>query len=106
MSLCHGMKPYLELRLPGGTNLAREIAAVAEEVEDFLERRAHTPFAQVLRRQGLARFYIAGVPKSGVEPPRWVPRTSRGGTATRPGERPARGAPSGGGGGTSTGGGK
>jgi hypothetical protein len=105
-SLCHGLGPYRELRLPGGAALGRELAVLTDEVEEFLDRRAHTPFAQVIRRQGLATFYVIGRPKEGAERPRWVPRASRGGTRT-PGQRPTRrGSGGSGAGGTSTGGGK
>ena len=71
--LCHGPAPYREMRIPGGEALEREFADLTSEIDRFLARRAHTPFAQVLRKQGLAVFHLFGTAKRGVLAPRWVP---------------------------------
>jgi hypothetical protein len=108
LALCHGLAPYREMRLPGGEALDREFADLNVEIDRFFVRQAHTPFAQVLRKQGIAKFHFVGTPKRGIMAPRWVPGVKAKKTTTPPPKRPARGGPSGGGsGGTTTpGGGK
>jgi len=109
LSLCHGVRPLMEYRFPGGDKLHREMARLDRVVAEFRTRYAHTPFAQAVRRQCLATFYLVGKLQAGLPPPRWAPRGGGGGTTSpSPGpQRPSRGAPSGGGagGGTTTGGG-
>jgi len=109
LSLCHGVRPMMEYRFPGGEKLSREMARLDRIVGEFLARYVHSPFAQAVRRQCLATFYLVGKPQAGVPPPRWAPSGGKGGTETPPPgpQRPARGAPSGGGagGGATSGGG-
>jgi hypothetical protein len=108
LSLCHGVGPYLDHRFPGGERLQRELASLDESVRAFRAKYAKTPFAQAIRRQCLARFYLVGSPQAGYTAPRWVPRAAKKGAETPAAgpRRPTRGAPSGGGsGGTTTGGG-
>jgi hypothetical protein len=109
LSLCHGVRPLMEYRFPGGEKLHREMARLDRIVSEFLTRYAHSPFAQAVRRQCLATFYLVGKLQAGLPPPRWAPRGgSQGAVSPSPGpQRPSRGAPSGGGagGGTTTGGG-
>jgi hypothetical protein len=80
-----------------------------DDVSSFLRRHAHTPFAQVIRRQGFVRCYLYGRPAKGLPPPRWIPSAKSSGTTTQapPPQRPARSGPSSGGsGGGATSGGK
>lgn len=92
LGLCHGVRPFLAVELPGGDALRPELEQLAALVDDFLLRYAHTPFAFALRQMGLARFHftypgIAGNvprqrPKSGAEDnpvtPRRPPRNAGG----------------------------
>jgi hypothetical protein len=98
MSLCHGPEPYREFRFPGGEKMDREFEELVETLNGFLERHAHTPFAQVIRRQGIARFHLAGVLKQGLPAPRWIPSSPGSGAATQAPKRPPRAGPSSGGG--------
>ena len=108
LSLCHGVGPLTELRLPGKDRLSREMARLDRVFTEFTGRYAYSPFAQAARRQCLATFHLIGKLQAGLPPPRWAPKGGGGGTAS-PGagpQRPARGPPTGGGsgGGTATGG--
>lgn len=103
LSLCHGPDPYLEMRMPGGEALDREYASLSATLNRFLERYAHTPYAQALRKQGIAKFTFAGRAKAGVPAPRWIPAAKGKATTSPAPSRPARGGPpTGGGSGTTT----
>jgi len=97
LSLCHGTEPFEDYRLPGGAKLSRELARLSERLAAFRKKHAHTPFQQVIRRQGLAVYRLRGRPQKGVPPPRWLPPTRKDPVATPPPQRPPRSAPAGGG---------
>ena len=102
LSLCHGVKPFRAVRLPGGRDLERERFALQVRWDAFLKRWDHTPYAALMRKMGLTWHYL--VVRPGYVPPgqRRVPDTKTDETVTLP-ERPAR--PSRAGSGTSGGGG-
>ncbi|MEN8151081.1 MAG: hypothetical protein ABFS86_14775 [Planctomycetota bacterium] len=107
LSLCHGVGPLVEYRFPGGDRLSREMARLDRVFSEYVQRYRYSPFAQAVRRQCLATYYVVGKQQAGIPPPRWAPKGGGGTTSPGPGpQRPARGAPSGGGtgGGATTGG--
>ncbi|MHC4932988.1 MAG: vWA domain-containing protein [Planctomycetota bacterium] len=57
-SICHGIRPFAELHLPGGEKMASELSALEREVSGFYRRFAHTPFAVALSRAAIASFYL------------------------------------------------
>jgi hypothetical protein len=110
LSLCHGVEPFRRLRLPGGEATAREIDDLAGAWNDFQARWHHTPYAQVVRRMGLARFHLVKTPGGPAPGERRIPDAKKAETVTLP-ERPARperpvrpGGTSGGGSGPASGG--
>jgi hypothetical protein len=106
MGLCHGAAPYRELRLPGGAEMDAALDALVPVVDGFLARYRHTPFADVVRRSGLALFHFTVRGRVVPPPPRKVPGSPTESTST-PSSRPPRqgGGSSGGGSGPTTGGG-
>jgi hypothetical protein len=58
MSLCHGVCPFLELRLPGGEAFKDELRVLDNVISPFLEQYQSTPFALAVRRSGIARFHL------------------------------------------------
>jgi hypothetical protein len=105
LSLCHGVAPFHDVRLPGGEEMERELTELEPIVDGFLARYAHTPFAQVVRKQGLAMFHFTVRGKYVPPPDRDVPGSSSEETTTPPGRPNRGGGSSTGGGGTTTGGG-
>ena len=104
MALCHGVKPFLELYLPGGAAMKRELEAFDGVLTPFLERYAHTPFAALVRKHGIAKFHLTVRGKYVPPPKRKIPGSTSDDTTTPP-DRPSRGGPgTGGGGGPTTGG--
>jgi len=59
-SLCHGVKPFLRMRWPGGDAFRDELESLAMVLDRLLTRYAHTPYGMALRRSTLARFYLVG----------------------------------------------
>ncbi len=105
LSLCHGVQPFRELYLPGGETTRRELDALDASLETFLRRYAHTPFAAVVRRSGLARFTLTTRGKYVPPPKRRVPGSTEDETTTET-DRPTRaGTPASGTGGPTSGGG-
>jgi hypothetical protein len=103
--LCHGVRPFLQVELPGGARLREELLRLDALASRFLESHAHTPFAVALHRQGIARFHLAypGTVENERERPR--SRTAPDPGVTTGGTRPPRaGGGSGGTGGPVTGG--
>jgi len=94
-SLCHGVRPFLRMRRPGGDAFRDEFEGLALVLDRLLTRYAHTPYAMALRRSTLARFYLVGVgPKT---PPADRERPDEEGEDTTTGKgRPERGGPDGG----------
>lgn len=102
--LCHGVKAFRDLELPGGEAMRREYEALGTIVEGFLARHARTPFAEAVRRSGVAKFYFAGVGRLGPPPPRPIGHKPSDSETTTP-DRPSRGgATSGGASGPTSGG--
>ena len=56
--LCHGVRPFLELHLPGGEAFKKELTALEGPVQAFLEKYSGTPYATALRRSGIAVFHF------------------------------------------------
>jgi hypothetical protein len=57
-SICHGIRPFAELHLPGGERMDSELVALDKVVSGFYRRFAHTPYAVALSRAGIASFYL------------------------------------------------
>ncbi|MHC4551039.1 MAG: vWA domain-containing protein [Planctomycetota bacterium] len=102
LSLCHGIRPFRDVRLPGGEAFRRELDALAGVVEPFLARYAHTPYAAAVRRAGLARFSLS---VRGTTVPRKRDPSSSETDRTTTDERPDRAGPGETGGGSPTTGG-
>ena len=101
MSLCHGVRPFLDLRLPGGNALDVELRAFAVDYDTFLKRNAHTQYLAALSNMGIARYSLTGFGKGNVKgstgPARQSPRTGRKkDTRTKREKDPERGERSGG----------
>lgn len=96
-SLCHGVRPFLELHLPGGAALRDALTDLDAVYTAFLGRYGGTPFAVAAHRTSIAHFLPT------VQGKAYLPPKKGGGSAedptTTPGERPSRD----GGGGTTTG---
>jgi hypothetical protein len=104
LSLCHGLRPFREVRLPGGEAVERELLALEPMLDEFLSRYDHTPFGMAIRKSGLARFTFT-VRGTWVPPPdRKVPDSAKDDVPTES-DRPDRGGGgTSGSGGTATGG--
>jgi hypothetical protein len=59
-SLCHGARPFLEVELPGGERLKKELLLLDTLMARFEERFTHTPYVTALHRQGIASFHQTG----------------------------------------------
>ena len=59
-SLCHGAKAFLEVELPGGERLKKELGQLDALLGPYTERYAHTPYLVALHRQGIATFHQTG----------------------------------------------
>ena len=105
-SLCHGVRPFREIELPGGARFAKELAELERLFDAYEQRYAHTPFAVALHRQGIATFHQS-LPGTYVEPKRPRSKSSpENGPQSGGAGRPARtGGGSSGGTGPATGGG-
>lgn len=84
LSLCHGIAPYADVRLPGGKKLRKEIAALEGVLKQFHRRNAYSPFAVAAARMGLASFHPVGIGKRTKPLPRDVRGTDNEPTTTRP----------------------
>ncbi len=97
-SLCHGVRPFLELHLPGGAAVRDALSDLDAVYTAFLARYTGTPFAVAAHRTSIARF----LPTVQGKPLPLPPKKGAGSTGenpTTPSERPARGS-----GGTAAGG--
>lgn len=99
MSLCHGVRPFFALRLPGGADWREELESLDRVVTGYMRRYGHTPYAMALRHQGIARFTFTYRGVAGTPPPRPKPTSGSERETTETG-RPSRGP-----GGSSSGGG-
>lgn len=98
--LCHGVAPFRKVELPGGPAFRAEMDLLAQEVESFETRFAHTPYIAALHRSGIADFTFT-YPATYVKPPRPLRGSKTAGDGTTP--RVPTGRPSGSSGGTSGG---
>jgi hypothetical protein len=108
MCLCHGVRPFLEVELPGGAPVRAELERFAAEFDAFMERYGHTQYGFAMHRAGIARFHFT-YPGIAGNIPRRRPKsdTEEGGAITQRPTRPPRGgASSGGTAGPQTGGGR
>ena len=99
-SLCHGVKPFQQVHLPGGAAMKEHLKALDHVVSEYLVRYAGTPFAVALRRSGISEFHPTVVGKILPPPPRTPPQGAPAEKSTTDTDRPPRE-----GGGTTTGGG-
>lgn len=65
--LCHGVRPFFDLKLPGGAPLDFELRLFAGEYQDFLKKNAHTPYAVAISYMGIARYSVQAVQKGNVK---------------------------------------
>jgi len=72
-SACHGVKPFLRQRWPGGESFRAELEELSKVFDRLLAKYAHTPYGTAIRRSSLARFHLAGVGKYVPPPPRERP---------------------------------
>ena len=94
--LCHGVKPFFEVELPGGKALRPELERLDALFTGFEERYGRSQFGAALRHNGIARFWVT-FPGNVAKPPRVRPKSgSDAGGAVTP-ARPQRTGPSGGG---------
>jgi hypothetical protein len=89
MALCHGVRPFVELHLPGGEATKEELRRLAVAFEAFLSRYGGTPFAVAARRACLARFVPTVQAKNLPPPPRDASSSDEGERVTTP-DRPPR----------------
>ena len=102
LSLCHGIAPFAEVKLPGGKKLREEVEALGPVIAAFHKRNAYSPFAIAAARMGLASFHPVGIGKRTTP----LPRDIRGSDTEPTNTRPDRGGgTSGGTGGPTSGGG-
>ena len=101
LCLCHGVRPFYEVDLPGGATLKKELQVLESMVNEFETLYGHTPLAVALHRQGIARYRFA-YPGIAGRPPRVRPKSSneKNPTTERGRARPARTGGSSGGTGT------
>ena len=113
LSLCHGVRPFFDVELPGGELVAAELKSLDRRFTEFETEYGHTGYVVGLHRAGIARFEITfeGPPVDRVKRPRSKTKTKskRDKKPTTPPKhsRPVRvGGSSGRTGGATTGGGK
>ncbi len=68
LSLCHGVRPFYEVELPGGPLLRDELMKLDAMFNGFQRRYGKSQFGYALRRNGIARFYptFPGISKGSV----------------------------------------
>lgn len=103
LSLCHGVRPFYEVELPGGERLRQELMKLDAMFNSFQRRYGKSQFGYALRRNGIARFYptFPGIskgpvrrrPKSGAPPkgPTTPKRPTRRGGSSGPAGGPTTG---------------
>lgn len=109
MGLCHGVRPFLELDLPGGEPLREELRRLDAMFTGFMHRHGRSPFGTALRSANLALFHptYPGIAK-GPAPKRrrGVVDDAKPVTPVRPDRRGSGAGGAGGAGGPTTGGGE
>ena len=78
LSLCHGVRPFYDVELPGGELFRAELMKLDAMFNGFQRRYGKCQFGYALRRNGIARFHpvFIGIskgparkrPKSGAQP--------------------------------------
>jgi hypothetical protein len=106
MCLCHGVRPFLDVELPGGAALKPELELLDSLYTSFQQKYGRSQFGYLMRRNGIARFWVTYPGVVGKLPRNRPKSTSDAPTTTTP-SRPQRAAPGGSGGssGPTTGGG-
>jgi len=101
LCLCHGVRPFYDVDLPGGDRFKKELQVLESMVNEFEALYGHTPLAVALHKQGIARFTFS-YPGIAGKRPRVKPRSSneKDPTTERGRARPARTGGSSGGTGT------
>ena len=74
LSLCHGVKPFYAVELPGGEALRTELARLDALWMGYQLRWGRSPFGMALRQNGIAQFWPT-FPGLGREPPRVRPKS-------------------------------
>ena len=87
--LCHGVRPFFAVELPGGQMLRDELVKLDEMVRSFESRFGHTPLAAALHRSGIAHFWVTYPGVAGTRS-RPRPDSSQNGDGTTPRGRPVR----------------
>lgn len=90
LTLCHGVKPYFAVELPGGEALRPELEKLDELFVSFQQRYGKSQFGYALRRNGLATYWPAypAIASRGSRP---RPKSGRGDTGPVTPQRPTRG---------------
>lgn len=88
-SLCHGVRPFLELHLPGGAALRDALTDLDGVYTAFLGRYAGTPFAVAAHRTCIAHF-LPTVQGKAVMPPKKTGGSTSDDSTTTPNDRPSR----------------
>ena len=57
LSLCHGVKPFYAVELPGGAELHRELERLDALFLGYMARWGRSQFGTALRQNGIARFW-------------------------------------------------
>lgn len=107
-SLCHGVKPYYKVNLPGGDLLRKELQELDRLYVAYEQKYGHTGYAFGLHRAGIARFHFTYPGVMGTRKrKRNKSKTKDDPTTVTERSRPVRGGSSGGrSGGATTGGGR
>lgn len=107
LCLCHGVRPFYEIELPGGPALRRELEQLDALFTAFQQRYGQSQFGLALRRNGIARFWPS-FPGIAGKPPRQRPKSGSDTAGPVTPSRPTRAGPgsTGGASGPTTGGGR
>jgi len=99
--LCHGVRPFYEVDLPGGAALKKELQALESMANEFEALYGHTALAVALHKQGIARYSFSYPGIAGTRPrPRPKSSNEKDPITERGRARPARTGGSSGGTGT------
>ncbi len=90
MVLCHGVRPFREMRLPGGDGLRAAFDALERAADGYTARYAGTPFLIAFRRSGIAKFVVLVQGKPLPPPERRPPGTQGEPPPATPSDRPVR----------------
>jgi len=96
LCLCHGVRPFFAVELPGGAALRPELEKLDALCTQFVARYGHSPFAFAMHKAGIAQFH-ATFPGIAGKPPRRRPKSSNDDAPPITSGRPVRGQPASGG---------